>query len=142
MKRYRNGFLTDPSTSACLVRKAPKCLWQGLQSWGSKIAVQQWDRVLILSIVCILLVTQPTLAFKPDEDGHLGITGEALKVPIEVQGETLRFSDRAKSQIRTANKFVDLSRTAHNIPIFSVLIETIASLPGFNMAPEEPLSYS
>jgi hypothetical protein len=58
--------------------------------------------------VALLLAVQPVFAFKPNDAGHLGITSEVLgSVERTVQGETLKFSQRAIKQIRDANKDTD-----------------------------------
>lgn len=58
--------------------------------------------------VVLLLAVQPALAFKPNDQGHLGITSEAVNSTQRVvNGETLKFSERALKQIRDANKDTD-----------------------------------
>src|SRR5215831_12903822 len=65
-------------------------------------------QLLVLSAVCRIFLTDPVLAFKPNDAGHLGITSEALNATQRtVAGETLKFSDRAIKQIRDANKDTD-----------------------------------
>lgn len=72
-----------------------------------------------------LLTAKSALAFKPNEEGHLGITSETVKgnsvvspskaivSPIErvVSGARLKFSDQALQEIRNANWSTDYSST-------------------------------
>lgn len=65
-------------------------------------------RVITLCILAQTLLLRPALAFKPNDEGHLGITSEALLATQRVVGgETLKFSERAVKQIRDANKDTD-----------------------------------
>jgi hypothetical protein len=64
--------------------------------------------MLALAILCALLADGAASAFRPNQDGHLGITRTALEsISRTVEGETLRFSKRAIEQIATANKDTD-----------------------------------
>jgi len=65
-------------------------------------------RILALALLCALLAGGAASAFKPNQDGHLGITRTALEsISRALEGETLRFSTRAIDQIATANKDTD-----------------------------------
>lgn len=78
---------------------------------------------LVLSVIVSSVDIQSALAFKPDEEGHLGITSEAIRgnsvvspskpivSPIErvVNGVRLRFSGTALEKIRDGNRSTDLS---------------------------------
>ncbi|BAZ19412.1 hypothetical protein NIES4073_02820 (plasmid) [Kalymmatonema gypsitolerans NIES-4073] len=80
---------------------------------------------LVLSVVVSPLGIQSALAFNPDEEGHLGITSEAIRgnsvvspskpivSPLErvVNSVKLRFSDTALQEIRDANRSTDFSTT-------------------------------
>src|SRR5215813_4449605 len=64
-----------------------------------------------LAAAAVLLATAgPVAGFKPNDEGHLGITTEAL-VPIvrTIGGRALRFSTSAVKGVRDANRTVDVS---------------------------------
>jgi hypothetical protein len=62
-----------------------------------------WALLISLSLAC-----SATFAFKLNDGGHGGITRDALQaISVTVEGETLRFSDRAKEEIKDANFEVD-----------------------------------
>jgi sugar phosphate isomerase/epimerase len=55
------------------------------------------------------LFATDALAFKPNEDGHLGITTAALEpITRTAEGETFQFSERALDEIRDANRNTDI----------------------------------
>ncbi len=66
------------------------------------------EKILVISMLVALAAIRSASAFKPNEDGHLGITSQALSaIQRMIDSETLKFSDRAIQQIRAANKATD-----------------------------------
>ncbi|MFL9449588.1 hypothetical protein AB0758_00350 [Tolypothrix bouteillei VB521301_2] len=61
-----------------------------------------------LLFIGLLLTTESVLAFKPNEQGHLGITSDAVRsIERVVGGVRLRFSPQALEEIRKANESTD-----------------------------------
>ena len=88
-------------------------------------------------LVCMLLLTwlipDAGWAFKTDDQGHGGITRDALRdVSITINGETLKFTDRAAVEVRKANFAVDWHQLAadyhfddESLPMGSQRINTL-----------------
>lgn len=67
---------------------------------------------LIIVLLSLAWLSPPAHAFKANEEGHEGITRQALgDISRTVDSETLRFTQRAINQIATANNRVDLSQS-------------------------------
>jgi hypothetical protein len=65
-------------------------------------------RSILLSLV--LLLPTSLHAFKPNDTGHGGITRDALdEISVTINGETVKFTDAAKEEIKAANNGTDLS---------------------------------
>ena len=65
-------------------------------------------RSILLSLV--LLLPTSLYAFHPDDGGHGGITRDALdEISVTINGETVKFTDAAKEEIKAANNSTDLS---------------------------------
>jgi hypothetical protein len=63
---------------------------------------------LRFAIAAVVLVPTVVRGFLPDQEGHLGITSEALQAESRtVNGRELRFTARAVEQIVKANKKTD-----------------------------------
>lgn len=67
---------------------------------------------LIIVLLSLAWLSPPAHAFKANEEGHEGITRQALgDISRTVDSETLRFTQRAINQIATANNRVDLNQS-------------------------------
>ena len=54
------------------------------------------------------LLNQPAMAFKLSQEGHLGITTDAVRsIAVDIDGKTLKFSNKAIDKIIAANKETD-----------------------------------
>src|SRR5262249_39747027 len=90
------------------IQDAPLARGELFMQRKSKTLVFLVTQVVTVSLTLQTLAIRPAFAFKPNEDGHLGITKSALDDTNRVvNGETLKFSDRAVKQIRDANKDTD-----------------------------------
>ena len=64
--------------------------------------------LMFVIYICLALQNAPVYAFGLNEGGHGGITKKALgDASITISGETLKFTDRAKEEIKDANFEVD-----------------------------------
>lgn len=67
-------------------------------------------------VLLLVLSGKPASAFKLDEGGHGGITRDALAgIAVTLDGETLKFSEKAREEIRDANFAVDLNQLAASL---------------------------
>ena len=70
----------------------------------------RWSIKALAAAVSLALLSQfqPAQAFHLDDTGHGGITRDALlNASVTISGETLKFTDRAKEEIKDANFEVD-----------------------------------